>query len=111
LFDQIPHEVKAAAPGFAGSIIALFFLRRPPVLLAGMFLGGCAMAYLGTHWFATHTDMHTNEGLVGFLIGMFSMAIVAKVYDTIDAISPSEIWEILRERIRVLLGAKGGERE
>lgn len=111
MIENIPPDLKAVAPGIGGSLIALFFLRRPPMVLAGMFLGGVAMSHYGTHFVADYFGMMKYEGSIGFLIGLFSMALVAKVYDTIEAINPGDLWKAVSDAVRAKLGVakKTGE--
>jgi hypothetical protein len=104
MFDQIPPELRSAGPGVAGSLLALFFMRRPPLMLAGMFLGGCIVSYYVTPWLATWLDMDKASGTVGFLVGLFGMASVAKVFDTFEVVNPAELWKAVRQAIRKRLG-------
>jgi hypothetical protein len=99
VFDQLPQELRGIAPGVAGSALALFFLRRPPTSLIGMFLGGCLLSFFGTSWAARASGMEAANGLVGFLLGLFGMALIAKLHDTIEAISPTELWNALRKKV------------
>lgn len=99
MFDQIPPELRTSVPGFAGSALALLFLRRPLLSLAGMFIGGCLLAFFGTKWVSVIAGMESADGLVGFLLGLFGMALVAKLHDTIEAISPVELWTAIRKKV------------
>jgi hypothetical protein len=104
MFDYLPPELRNAGPGVAGSVLALFFMRRPPLILIGVFLGGCLLSYYGTAWVAAALNMSRADGLVGFLLGLFGMALIAKIYDTIEAINPGELWTAVRQFIRKRLG-------
>jgi hypothetical protein len=104
VFEHIPHELRSSVPGIAGSALALFFMRRPPWTLAGIFLGGCLLAYFGTKWVSVVAGMESADGLVGFLLGLFGMALLAKVHDTIEAIEPIEVWKAIKEFLRKRLG-------
>lgn len=105
MLEHIPPEVRTAGPGIAGSLLALMFLRRPKLMLVGMFLGGCLLSYIGTSWLAEYLEVGAKgEGLVGFLIGLFGMTTVAKVYDLFESIQTPEVWATLREWVRKRLG-------
>ena len=97
--DSIPPEVKAVVPGVAGSLIAMFFLRRPLALMVGMFIGGCALSFFATTAIAEWLEVTKFEGLVGFLTGLFGMALVAKIYDTIEAINANAVWRAILKRL------------
>lgn len=99
MFEHLPPELRNSVPGIAGSALALFFLRRPPWNMVGMFIGGCMLAYFGTHWVSKAAGMETADGLVGFLLGLFGMALIAKVHDTIEAIDPREALEAIKKRL------------
>jgi hypothetical protein len=105
MFDQIPPEIRNAGPGVAGSLLALIFMRRPKFMLAGMFVGGCLLSYLATPWLAIYLEAGPKaEGLIGFLVGMFGMTTVAKVYDLFEAIEAAQLWKALLDFARKKLG-------
>lgn len=105
MLGNIPPEVRDTAPGIAGAMVALLFMRGRPVLQsAGIFLGGCVLAFFATGWVAATMDMQKADGLVGFLIGCFGMALMAKVFDTIEAIEPAALWRAVLGFIRKRLG-------
>lgn len=103
MFD-IPPELRSAGPGIAGSAVALFFMRRTPLIMAGIFVGGCLVSYYATGWVSKELEMERADGLVGFLLGVFSMALIGKVHDTIEAINPGEVWTAVKDFIRKRLG-------
>jgi hypothetical protein len=107
MFDHIPPELRNAGPGVAGSILALLFLRRPPLILAGMFLGGCTLSFFATPWLAAYMEVGVHgSSLVGFLAGLFGMATTSKVYDLIDVVEVGQIWKALIDFIRKRLGVE-----
>jgi len=109
VWEQIPDEVRNAAPGMAGSAVALIFLRRPFFMSLGIFIGGCLIAHFGTRWLATVLSMETAEGLVGFLLGSFAMALVARTYDFIGAINPTDVWDLIKDIVRKWFGVGGSK--
>lgn len=102
--QQVIEELKNAAPGIAGAMLALMFLRRPLFVLAGMFVGGCLLSWYGSQWFAEWAGLERHLGLAGFVLGLFGMALVAKFYDTIEALQPTEIAKAVVDAIRKRLG-------
>jgi hypothetical protein len=107
MFDHIPPELRNAGPGVAGSVLALFFLRRPPLMLAGMFLGGCMLSFFATPWLSAWMEVGIKgEGLIGFITGLFGMSSVAKVYDFIEAVEVAAVWRALLDFIRKRLGVE-----
>lgn len=105
MFDQIPPDLRVAGPGIAGSALALFFLRRPPFVMLGIFLGGCLLSFFGSPWTAEYLGVsQKGEGLIGFLMGLFGMALVAKLHDTIEQINPMDFWKTIKDALRKWLG-------
>ena len=104
MLDNIPPEVRTGMAGAAGSLLAMFFMRRPLVQLLGVFVGGCAISLFATDWVAAWLGMTGERGLVGFLLGTFGMSTVGKVFDTIEAVNPAELWAALKDAVRKRLG-------
>ena len=104
MLEQIPPELRNAGPGIAGSALALFFMRRPMLVMCGIFIGGCIISFYGTTWVATQLEMERADGLVGFLLGLFGMALIGKVHDSIEAINTADVWKAVIEAIRKKLG-------
>jgi hypothetical protein len=99
MFDQIPQELRNAAPGVAGSLLALAFLRRPPLQMLGIFLGGCLLAHFGTQWLAELLDMPRFDGLLGFLTGMLGMRLIEKTYELIEVVDVKDLWTRVLKRL------------
>jgi len=80
------------AASFAGALVSLRFLKNcSAVEKFLMVLGGSVLSYHSTPVAAAWTGLSDVEGLVGFMVGLFGMAIVAKVYEVIQALDPAEI--------------------
>lgn len=101
---ELPKEVADLAPGAIGSGVAIAFARKDLRVSVAMFVGGSAMAHFGTKWVGSTLGMTESPGLVGFLIGIFGMAAVLKVYDAIENIKLSDLWDIAKDVLR----KKGG---
>jgi len=83
---HIPPEAADAAPGLIGSLIATMRFTQGPIAMRGvMFLGGASLSYFAAPSVASMLGMKAAEGLVGFMLGVFGMAIAAKVYEGIAA--------------------------
>lgn len=84
MMDNLPPELQKAIPGVAGSLTALALM----VIRGERFKHAVLMCICGitlARYMATlaATVMHSTEGVAGFVVGLFGMAIVAKVLDTI----------------------------
>lgn len=99
MLEQIPEELNRSASGIAGSLLALFFMRRPPMEKFGIFLGGCLLAHFGGQLMTYVLDLKTFEGAVGFLVGLLGMRLVEKVYEMIEVIDLKDLWVRLLKRV------------
>ena len=104
MLDQIPPELRSAGPGVAGSALALFFMRRAPMVMIGIFCGGVVVSFYLTPWLAHLFDMDKTRDALGFIVGLFGMATTAKVFDTIESASAAELWKAILDAIRKKLG-------
>jgi hypothetical protein len=94
---QDPIVVKLVS-GVTGAVVSMKFLPGlswPEKII--MVLGGSALSYYAATPAAEWLGAARAEGLVGFLIGIFGMAIVAKVYEVIQIMDAktiaADVWE------------------
>lgn len=84
MMDQLPPELQKAIPGVAGGLTALALM-----VVRGERFGHavlmCICGILLARFVAPAAAgvMHSTEGVAGFVVGLFGMAIVAKIFDTI----------------------------
>lgn len=82
--DQTPDfSVAKLMAGVAGSVVSLRFVQGTIVERIFMGIGGAALSYYASTPAAQWVGVKDAEGLVGFLIGLFGMAIMAKLYEVI----------------------------
>lgn len=80
----------AKLSGVAGSVLSLKYIKGSTwVERLTMVAGGSILSLYAAPYLARKTDM--PEGLVGFLLGVFGMAVVAKVWEAIQLTPASEI--------------------
>lgn len=89
--------------GICGSFVSLRFMQGTLTERGTMAIGGSALSYYGTAPASAWLGMASAEGLVGFLLGLFGMAVVAKVYEGIQSLPAARIvedaWESLKRRL------------
>ncbi len=83
--DWDPFTTKSIA-GLLGAAVSLRFVGGTFIERATMAAGGAALSFYGSDWTTALLGMKGAEGLVGFLIGLFGMAIIAKIYEVIHAL-------------------------
>lgn len=96
---DIEPILAKAAPGVAGSLIAMWRLQGITMWQRiWSFLGGCASSYYLPP--LVH-DLFpgSSENVIAFVIGLFSMAVIAKIFETIDELKPIKLLnEALKKR-------------
>lgn len=84
---DLPPEIVKAVPGVLGSFVSLIWIRGSLPQRLTSFVGGAAASYYGAeHMVALMGVSERMVGFSGFLVGMFGMAIAARVFDAIHAI-------------------------
>ena len=97
-------EVVKTAPGVVGSLVSMLFIKEPIVRRLAMFLAGAALARFGTPWLARLSGL--DEGFAGFMLGLFGMAVIAKMFQAWETF---ELSLILRDWMRKVLGLPARE--
>jgi len=78
---DFPPDLGKQLAGPAGSAVALFFLKGTWRTYAGSFLGGWAMArYIAP--VVNDTFPKLGPETSGFLVGLFGVVVVKKLFDT-----------------------------
>ena len=100
------HDMEKLLPGLIGSAGALLWIKGTwPRRIAMVGLGSAASYYGAQHVSAL---FGMEEGLSGFLTGLFSMSVVDSVFKTWQELG---LTELVREFVRARLGIsqKGGD--
>lgn len=92
----------AKLAGVAGALASLAFLKGSWPERFAMAIGGTVVSLYAAPWMASKTGL--PDGLCGFLLGLFGMAICAKVWEAIQATPISEAWSALIDAARRRLG-------
>ena len=69
--------------GVIGALVSLKFVQGTWIEKTFMAIGGSCLSYFATTPIASWLDIANTEGLIGFIVGLFGMAIVSKVYEMI----------------------------
>lgn len=98
-FNDVPPEVTKVAPGAIGAFFSLLWIKEAWPRKVVMFLAGAALSRFGNANVSAWSGL--DVGFTGFLLGLFGMSIVAKMF---------EVWQkfdlgaILSEWLRKILG-------
>ncbi|MFO0521116.1 MAG: hypothetical protein ACK515_11940 [bacterium] len=88
--------------GLAGAAASLAFMKGTLTERVAMALGGAVVSLYATPWMTQVSGL--PAGLCGFLLGLFGMAICAKVWELIAATPTAEVWRHAFDVIRKRLG-------
>lgn len=88
---EIPPEVVKGLPGFVGALVALRWIVGSPLQRMIAVVGGSAASYYGSPVFARWAEI--DHGLSGFLIGLFGMALAAKLFDALALLDLQRIMD------------------
>lgn len=78
------------AAGAAGAFVSLRFVQGSRIERLLMGVGGAALSYYATSPVAVWVRVQDAEGLIGFLIGVFGMSLVAKVYEVLTLLDAKQ---------------------
>lgn len=83
--------------GIAGALTSLRFVKGTWPEKIIMVLGGCGFSFYATELIAAWLAIPKADGLVGYLCGLFGMAIISKVYEVIQMLDAkqvaSDVWD------------------
>lgn len=100
---EFDPSISKYLAGVVGAALSMKFIQGSLTERLFMALGGSALSYWATPPIAAWVGIPNAEGLAGFLIGLFGMAIIAKVYEAIRAADASKMladaWGALTKRI------------
>lgn len=102
-FEPPDLSVGKLIAASAGALVSLRFVTGTVPERLCMACGGAAFSYYASTPLALWIGAPTAEGLVGFLIGLFGMAIAAKFYEGIMALdagrAANDIWGVVKKRL------------
>ena len=93
---QYLHEgiVAKFLVGLTGSLVSLKFIQGPWTERALLCFGGAVLSYHATPIVTAYFHAPAAEGLFGFLLGLFGMAISAKAYEGIQYIDAKRFVQV-----------------
>lgn len=87
---EVDHIIAKAGPGVIGSLVAVGLMRDvSPWRRLSSFLAGAACSYFAGDT-VTAIWPAIKPGFAGFVMGLFGMALILKIYETLDELKPAE---------------------
>lgn len=87
-FDAI--AVKLA--GAFGAVVSMRFMQGSWPARVSMAVSGALISYFATPYLSQRSGI--PEGLCGFLVGLFGMAVVSRVWEWVQTTPVAELWKI-----------------
>jgi hypothetical protein len=88
----------AKLAGVAGALVSMRYIQGSPTAKAGMFISGSLVSYYASPFLTDKVGMPLQ--LSGFLLGMFGMTIISRVWEWIQAAPIGELWQAAVDRVR-----------
>lgn len=88
----------AKLAGVAGAVVSMRYLQGSWPARASMAASGSLISYYGAPHLAQITGM--PEGLTGFLLGLFGMAVVSRAWEWVQSAPIGALWQAVIDRIR-----------
>ena len=102
MIDPPDFSLAKLSAGIFGSLVSLRFMQGSYTERILMSIGGAALSYFATTPIADWLNVSKAEGLIGFLVGLFGMALVGKVYEVIlllDAAAiATDVWAAIKRK-------------
>lgn len=89
--------IAGKAAGLAGALVSMHFLQGTWPARLSMAASGCLFSFFASPYLSQKTGL--PEGLSGFLLGLFGMAVVSRVWEWVQTTPVAAIWQALLSRI------------
>jgi hypothetical protein len=97
-FDAV--AVKLA--GVFGAVVSMRFLQGSWLSRTSMACGGALCSYFAAPYVAQRVGI--PEGLSGFLLGLFGMAIISRAWEWVQSTPVAAFWQIILDWLKKRAG-------
>lgn len=94
--------LAAKLAGVAGAVVSMRFVQGTWIERLFMAIGGATLSYFAAPYLAAKSGL--PEGLSGFLLGLFGMAVASRIWEWIQTTPITEVWGIALNWLRRKLG-------
>ena len=98
-FPDLPPDMGRHLAGPAGSLVALMWMEGTWPRKIAMFIAGWVFSFYGAEYLSEWLGF--NQGFSGFLLGLFGMAVVDKLFTSWKEF---QVGEILSQWLKKKLG-------
>jgi len=90
--------LAAKMAGALGALVSMRYLQGSWPARISMAFSGALVAYYAAPYLAQMLAI--PEGLAGFLLGMFGMAIVSRAWEAVQGVPIAALWQAVVDRVR-----------
>lgn len=88
--DFNPEVVAVKFAGVVGAFVSMAFLKGSLLERVTSAVGGAAASYYAGPWVSSTLGL--PEGLSGFLVGLFGMAVLSRAWEWVQSTPISALW-------------------
>lgn len=92
------EAVAVKLAGVAGAMVSMKFINGTWPERLSLGLSGAVLAYFASPYISERLGM--PEGLTGFLVGFFGMAVASRAWEGVQAFPITAVWQAVIDRIR-----------
>ena len=85
--------IAGKAAGLAGAVVSMHFLQGTWPARISLAISGALFSYFAAPYLSQRTGL--PEGLAGFLLGLFGMAVVSRVWEWVQTTPVAAFWSIV----------------
>ncbi len=95
--DMNPDAWAVKLAGLVGAVVSMQFLQGSWPARVNLALSGAAISYFAAPYLSAKIGL--PEGLTGFLLGLFGMAVASRVWEWIQTTPVAELWQLLLAKL------------
>ena len=93
-FDTVALKLA----GVVGAMVSMRFINGTWPERLSLAVSGSVLAYFASPWLAEQLSL--PEGLTGFLVGFFGMAVMSRAWEAVQVFPITALWQAVIDRVR-----------
>lgn len=101
---ELPDGWPTKLAGLAGSFVSMGFVKGTVPARIFMAISGALLSFYCSPFVSAQTGL--PEGGTGFLLGLFGMAVVSKLWESVSTWQVQDLWQIAMAWLRRVTGTR-----
>ncbi|WP_304306229.1 hypothetical protein [Pseudacidovorax intermedius] len=101
---EVPDGWATKLAGIGGAFVSMGFIKGTLPARAFMAIGGALLSFYFAPWVSAQTGL--PEGGAGFLLGLFGMAVVSRIWESVSTWQVQDLWQIAMAWLRRVTGIR-----